>query len=719
MSSLQHHSAQASGASTHGLSGSLSGELAAMLEAAWIPSPPEVLLRVISLSESDAAALAELATVISRDPGLSARILSLANSPALRRGRELRRIDDCIAVLGTRFVRTIAACFAVQAVFDDAARQVECDLSGFWLHSLEVAELARAIALASAPGGAEEAYLAGLLHDTGELLLLTGAPNYSGLLQTAGDEATLCALELQVFETHHGVVGSWLIDQWGIDSFLADAVLFHHQPRAQIAFGDELTRVLWVAHAVSTVSEQLPDDVAELVDLDADSLASLRAEARQRAASIALAMGITADVSAEPLPVPRNLAALPAATPLGEAAQSMAYAQPVQESLFAVSGDDELLLTVRESARILFGLARTGLLLCDHERGVLSGERIGNQSALLRRLEIPLAAVPSLTVRAVLEGKPLCSLEDGCGTLGVGDIQILRALGGEALLCVPLCVRQQCSGVMLFGLNAPQWLRVSRRLHGLSHFSRVVAAGIEAAREAKVREQATEAAVASRYRLRARQVAHEAGNPLTIIRNYLKLLERRLASEEQVPRELSFLDEEIARVGSILQDIGDVGSASTEVPYCDVAELIGELLAGYGETLFAANGIELSLDLPSAGARVAAARDPLIQVLLNLWKNAAEAMPGGGSYHIEVVAGVREGRQTLVELRLQDSGPGLPAEIWARIADGQGAASADGPRGLGLGIVLERVTSMSGRIICATPPGRGSLFAIYLPAAEV
>lgn len=711
--------ANASTATDLGRTDILSAELSAALAGAWIPSLPQILLRVLAVVDDENVGLEELAALISRDPGLCARVLAVANSPALRRGGELRRIEDCVSVLGTRFVRTMAACLAVQSAFDDVARQVECDLSAFWLHSLEVAELARAIALAIRHSNPEEAYLAGLLHDTGQLLLLTGVPTYGGLLAAAGDESMLCDLELRAFGADHGAVGAWLVGKWCIDSFLADAILFHHEIELRIADSDILTRILWAAHAATMAPDRLPEEAARVVGLDPDGLASLRAESRQRTGGIAAALGIAA--VAGTLPVPAGMANLPTAavSPLTDAARSMAFAQPLQESLFAATSDDELFLTVRESARILFGLEQMALLTADQERHILSGAPIAGQPAQLPRLKISLTSSYSLAARAAVGREVLCSFAKPGAALCLTDIQILRALNGEGLLCVPLAVRQKCSGVLAFGVNAAQWPRISRRLGWLANFARIVAASFEASRETREREQAVAAAVSSHHYLRARQIAHEAGNPLAIIRNYLKLLERKLDGKEPVARELAFLDEEISRVAGIICDASDPAPDAAESPRCDIEALIEELLAGYRAPLFASRGIGVEVNLPAGGAVAAVRREPLLQVLLNLWKNASEAMKDGGSYRIEVIAGAYEGSRCLVEVRLQDSGPGLAPEAWTRLAAGPVHISSQESRGLGLGIVIELVAAMGGRILCASQPDRGTLFSIHLPAAEV
>ena len=79
------------------------------IESGRIPSPPQILLRLMHLVDDDRSTMTELAALVGHDAGLAARVLTAANSPALRRGRELNSLDNCLVALGTRLVRSIAA----------------------------------------------------------------------------------------------------------------------------------------------------------------------------------------------------------------------------------------------------------------------------------------------------------------------------------------------------------------------------------------------------------------------------------------------------------------------------------------------------------------------------------------------------------------------------------------------------------------------------------
>jgi HD-like signal output (HDOD) protein len=161
--------------------------------------------------------------------------------------------------LGTRLVRSIATCLSVQSLFDERSATRAVDLSAFWTHSLLTAELSRSLATASGYQRPDEAYLAGLLHDVGQLILLSalGEP-YLKLLATCSSEATLSELEVAQLGVHHGEIGTWLADQWQLDSPFADGILFHHLPAEQIVTAAQLPHRWYGWRTRSPVATRCP-----------------------------------------------------------------------------------------------------------------------------------------------------------------------------------------------------------------------------------------------------------------------------------------------------------------------------------------------------------------------------------------------------------------------------------------------------------------------------
>ncbi len=699
------------------------------IEALDLPAMPQVLLRFHEEAGNDGVSMDALAQLVMSDPTLSARILAVANSAAFHRGGEMRSIKQSLIVLGTRMVRTIAACMVVQSVFGRLPGARARDLTGFWRHSLLVAEFSRGLAGENGRIDAEEAYLSGLLHDVGQLMLLGGlGERYASLLGRSGIEARLVGLEQPELETDHCAVAAWLVDQWNLPSLMADAIRYHHREADRIASADQLSRILWAAHAGSLVDDAGKADdplvvsAAGLVGIDQARFAQMRVEAGQRVDTLAEAMGIGAAPTTETLPRARadvriEAAAVDAAeSALQNTVSVMAALQPLQQNLFAMETDLELLMAVRESVRILFGVNRLAFLLA-HGNRLLSGHGIGGQPTVLQRIEIALQAGTSLIADAALSGQAKSSFEteSGSAALSLIDEQVARALGSEGLLCVPMVTGAGLVGVMVCGLTWTQDARLRRRLNWVRSFAALTASSLQAWRRVRERDEQIEAEVAGRFRLQGRKVAHEAANPLGIIKNYLRIFDRKLPEASPLSEELSVLHEEIDRVSKIVRQLSDAAPA-LPAGQLDVNGLIEGMRVLYGESLFGAAGITLTLELAPQAALVVGDRDSVKQVLFNLWKNAAEAASSGSRVTTTTAVHVDAAGRRTIEIRVIDNGPGLPTDVMRSLYKPLDSGRRPGHAGLGLSIVGSLIDRLGGRIACHSLPGQGTTFVIQLPA---
>jgi len=424
----------------------------------------------------------------------------VANSPALRRGRELKDIDTCLIALGTRLIRSLATCLAIQRLFERDTRMEGVDIADFWMHSLLVGELARGIADSAAYPAPDEAYLAGLLHNIGELVMLNaiGEP-YRRFLLNSADNPRLLGEETQLFATTHAEVGGWLIDRWGLDSVLGDSVAFHHAAPAQILTATALPQIIWLAQALVTLPDDTPDvglviNGASFTVRKADLL-TVREQAIERTRQIAEALGMVL-----PETFPKRRTTLPAQPPappvpgnptedeLTALMGGMALLQPLQQDLFQLGSDKEVLLALQESARILFELSKVAILLANDAGDALSGERVGGQPDLFRQLSIPLLASRSLAAAAVVQ-RQVRTTFDSPQPLPLLDLQLARALSAEGLLCIPMLTRSRVIGVMICGLSTRQHGRLQKRIPWLANFGKIAAISLDAAQEAERHRQ--------------------------------------------------------------------------------------------------------------------------------------------------------------------------------------------------------------------------------------
>ncbi|UCV05507.1 HDOD domain-containing protein [Dechloromonas denitrificans] len=698
------------------------------IESGRVPSPPQLLLRLLQMVDDERTTMGELATLVEQDPGLATRILSVANSPALTRGSELRSLEGCLVALGTRLVRSIATCLSIQGLFDRRAGTPAIDLSRFWSHSLLVAEISRGLASATGYPHPEEAYLGGLLHDIGELILLSalGEP-YAQLLASCSNENALPPIETAQFGVHHGEIGTWLTEQWHLDSMFADGILFHHASPEQIVTATALPQLVWLAHALAASEEISPElDLLQqklFATAGSQNLAQLRDQAEARTRLIAEALDLHGLDKVSNIRVWEKLKfATPQKTREDDAEEAlsamiggMALLQPLQQDLFTLESDAEVLLSLRESARILFDLNRVAFLLCTSPDGTLSGASIGGQPALFRQVDIPLEENHSLLSNAALQ-RQICSSFDAAETPQVSliDIQFARAFATPGLLCIPMIARNRVTGVMVCGLSQSQHARLSRRLPWLLNFGRIAAISLETLNEARSYRQQAEQEASSRFTRQARRIVHEAGNPLGIIKSYLMILDRKLPEETGVRQELEILTEEIDRVASIVGRMSEIPAEQPIAHGHDVGELINELLLLYREPLFHEKGIRVETSQPAEPLRVLCERDSLKQILLNLWKNASEALTSGQQIRISLTDHVVHNGNTYIQVRMDDNGPGMSETAMRSIHHAPDVPST-GKRGIGLSIVGELASRQAIPITCRSQAGKGTSIALLLP----
>lgn len=710
------------------------GPILRAIESLHLPAMPQILLRFLDEAASEQASMDTLAELVMRDPALSARVLTVANSAAFRRGSEMRSIKQSLVALGTRMVRTIASCLVVQNVFAGLPGTKAQDLAGFWRHSLFVAELARATAREMGAGDAEseEAYLAGLLHDVGQLVLLGGLGKaYGLLLSRSGSEQELVGNERPALATDHSAVGAWLVDQWQLPSLMSDAILFHHLNPHEVATADRLSRILWVAHHASLASEGAAageDEttvVAELTGLAPNRFLALREEAVQRVDSLASGLGVGAAPDDQTLP--RWAEAEGDTTSVDEfdarlqaTVSAMAAMQPLQQNFVDQGDDGNLLVAVRESARMLFGVQRLALLLAPPGRAVLTGEGVSGQPATLQRIEVALKEGASLCADAALGLQPVSSFDaEPPVAPALVDRQIARVLGSEGLLVVPMASHDTLVGVMVCGVSAVQQAQLRERLPWLQSFASLAAAGVQALRRARERDQRAEGDAAERFRLQGQKLAHEAANPLGIIRNYLTIVDLKLPESKALGQEIAILREEIDRVSAIIRQLGeDAAPPAPAAGTLDVNQLVSGMRALYGESMFSARGVTLELELPPEPALACADRDSVKQILFNLWKNAAEAVSSGGKVLTAVATRINQDGRFYTLLRVSDSGPGLPEHVLQSLYHPVARPNEPGRSGLGLSIVRSLVDRLEGHITCHSRPGQGTSFTVLLPVTE-
>lgn len=223
-----------------------------------IPSLPILYDELTAALASPRTSLAHLERIIEKDPGMAAKILQLANSAFIGARSEVSNLKHAVSLIGTEAIRTLVMSVHIFSQFDHSS-SVAAYLPFLWGHSVEVASLARKIALAeNQPSNlAEQCFTAGLLHDIGRAILLSEMPgDYIPLLKHASDSpGGILLSEAEAFGCTHAEVGAYLMSIWGMPVPLVHAVSLHHRTSEDALSHFSPLTAVHCADAIATADE--------------------------------------------------------------------------------------------------------------------------------------------------------------------------------------------------------------------------------------------------------------------------------------------------------------------------------------------------------------------------------------------------------------------------------------------------------------------------------
>ncbi len=253
-----------------------------------LPSLPKVVQEVMLMLNGDNVDVHRLSSTIEQDAVIAAKVLKMANSSFYGVTRAVKSIDDAVAILGLSKLRTlVVACGVTSAVHHVHG----FDLKRFWTHSLVAAGVSRDIAK-QLGRDVEVAYLAGLLHNIGDLLLHLAMPVKASEIETACIDSSAekrRLVELDMIGLDHCQIGEALALRWGFPREISRALRYYAMPldKQACAISPVVYAAVHVAHGVVhgdagvEIADTLNVDVAKLLNLHGEdwllSIAQYRA----------------------------------------------------------------------------------------------------------------------------------------------------------------------------------------------------------------------------------------------------------------------------------------------------------------------------------------------------------------------------------------------------------------------------------------------------------
>lgn len=673
---------------------------------------PQVLIKAIRLSLDEPLDVRALGYWIEQDAALTYHLLWHCQQVAVL--HEALPIDQQLQQLSPDELRNLLFHLAIQQIGSAAGQLPTAFLHGLWKSALTRAKLARSLAILSDNRFASPVYQAALLQTIGQLELWDRYRDaYLQLLNNAGDFAARSQAERELAGEDYVQISVNLLADAGWSEARREAALYHQEALASVRDAQQLVKLVNIATRLAEVSEA----GAANADLHPALFTEIEAQTGFKAELLReLIHQVASEVSH--LEAELGLADSPATADqqhtLMRLLADFAARQAARSELLTAQSEQQLYPLLERVLKQLLGVS-AGLLFMRNDDGdaLLS---VATADAR-ERFSIVLAAGRSRVADAALQNTVAhIGQQDTASPLAVVDRQLLRFLSSGMLSCLPLRQADDVIGVLVIPDDAVPPVGDQNMDSRLASISTVCADLL------RIRERLRVAAEQQQFnydqlQLKIRETLHEANNPLAIVNNYLHTISLRLGQDETIQKDIERITGELRRAQTILGGLSrQEDSAAPDASLSDIRAVVQKTVSFIENGLLAGKDISISVDIDASLGGHYVQQTAVQQIIMNLLKNAAEAMPDGGTIRISAFLLLRDDRRMFLGLDIADNGPGLPAEVQNRLFMGVQSSKA-GHAGLGLRIVKGLVEGMGGSIYCRSG-SEGTTFQMQLPLEQ-
>jgi len=202
-------------------------------EVDQLVSLPTVCVKVMNLLNDPHSTSKDIERVLIQDPPLTAQLLRMANSPFYGLRSQIDTLSRAVAVIGTKRIHNLVLAVSAIKSFDKLTNGI-VSIENFWSHSIYTGLIANILGKYSTITQNDSIFIAGLLHDIGQLVIFNKRPDdvqiALSLMQDATQESDLYIYEREVLGFDHMQVGSELARRWLLPENLIACIEYHHIP---------------------------------------------------------------------------------------------------------------------------------------------------------------------------------------------------------------------------------------------------------------------------------------------------------------------------------------------------------------------------------------------------------------------------------------------------------------------------------------------------------
>lgn len=737
-----------------------------------LPSFPHVIVKILETLQDELVDVGKLAMLIEMDGPLSAKLLTAANSAIYRRQHQIHSIHEAIHHMGWDMVKTLALSSAMHQIVNDLSAKERFDLARFWRHSLYSAIIGKQLAGKVPNVSQDEAYLSGLLHDIGRLALRVNYPDqYKSIFDSRDNQAYLLFEESRVFGTNHCEMGSLLVQDWHVGTFLQDAIAFHHKPSELL---EQTSALVKIVHLSASMSESYPhilmeqlQNAKEWFNLDFQEIDEILTESNLQVHAMAASLNISIDdVIQEEHDGQENLKHLnkPSSTAKSARSNPSAVAETakvgklqngnptewsVRSAIFSnppnvdspvssivaqtmlIDHLEKMIDREQDDSAFHTSLLHTAWMICgakqilifeaDMSNDRLIGRKTHQDQTWVEQFSFPLKHDVGMISDALLYRGVTDSFEQSDkGFVNLAEHQLMRLCEVDGMVCVPMLLGQKQLGVMVFAMDLQAAKEAAKNTFVIKALARIAAINLNLRNERMAHETQHATKQENTRQNELDKLLHETSNPLSTIRNYLEILRRKASGNQSLDQDIRIVNDEIDRVTKLIRQFVESSSTSQDMPTnVNINQAILDVIALHESTYLKPVRINTSLNLADDLPEIVCNAYQLRQILINLIKNSAEAMPNGGDLSISTYTEYMPSQEKWVLINIQDTGVGIDDVVRAKIFGDIETEKGGEHKGLGLNIVADLVRGLGGKISFRSTTGVGTVFELRLPCATV
>lgn len=226
-------------------------------ETGNLVSLPTVCIKVMELINQPHTTASDLENILCQDPPITAQLLRMANSPYYGLRNKIDTLSRAVSVIGTRRIGNLVLAVSTIKSFNQLSNGI-ISIENFWSHSIYCGLIANILGSQCKRKQGESLFVAGILHDIGQLIIFNKKPEKTKetllLMQEDSADNEYCHYEQAVFGFDHMQVGAALAKKWGLPSNLIECIEFHHHPEKAKHFPFEVA-LIHIANSLANLAE--------------------------------------------------------------------------------------------------------------------------------------------------------------------------------------------------------------------------------------------------------------------------------------------------------------------------------------------------------------------------------------------------------------------------------------------------------------------------------